>query len=191
MLRPFLAVAVLMAGPVVVFGQDQTSRGLTPEVLYWRDSDAKPYRATGLLYRPELLSALIAGRPPETVPERIRQAVNEQTPIVVMWAIPDGPAAREAVALPRLFIRDTTSGNRVEPVWETQDAADLRLIDPHTPFQPVGAIAAFPRSAFQSGRIVTIHAPLPDNPATGAHRAVQVFGEFAETRLAPNTGRIR
>jgi hypothetical protein len=186
MLHRLFAAAVLVVAPcVALVAQHAVDGGPTPETLYWRNSDGTPNRATGLLYRPELVSALIAGRDPATVPSRIQQAVQDQTPIVVMWAIPDGPAAREAVGPPRLFIRDTTSGNLVGPIWEVRDVRDLRHIDPRRPFPEIGMVGAFPRSAFQPGRIVVLFAPLPDDPATGAHRGVQVFGEFQETRLRP------
>ena len=185
MLRRLVAVAALVAAPSVVLdGQQPGDRGLTPETLYWRNNEGKPTRATGLLYRPELLSALIAGRARETVPDRILQAVNEQTAIVVMWTIPTS-WDEQAVGPSHARILDTTSGNNVAPLWESQDARDLRLIDPQTPFERVGVVAAFPRSAFQPGRVVVIYAPLPDNPATGANRRSQVYGEFAETRLRP------
>jgi len=182
MFRRFLAVLVIGASiHAVIAAQQQAGPGLTPEVLYWRNSDGKPNRPTGLLYRPELLSALIAGRPREDIPVRILEAVEKQTPIVVMWTIPPGP--EELVGPSHTLISDTISGNHVPPLWEARDASDLRLIDPRTPFQQVGVVAAFSLSAFQPGRIVIIYASLPNNPATGGHRRVQVFGEFQETRL--------
>jgi hypothetical protein len=113
----------------------------------------------------------------------ILQAVEQQTPILVMWTIPAGPALEESIGPFHAHIWDTTSGNVVPPTWEIQDASDLRLIDPQALFQQVGVVAAFPRSAFQAGRIAVISAELPDNAATGSHRRVQVCGEFQETRL--------
>ena len=182
MFRRFPAVLVIgVSIHAVIAARQQAGPGLTPEVLHWRNSDGKPNRPTGLLYRPDLLAALIAGQPREDIPVRILEAVEKQTPIVVMWTIPPGP--EEPVGPFQAVISDTRSGNRVPPLWEARDASDLRLIDPRTPFQQVGVVAAFPLSAFQPGRIVIIYASLPDNPATGGHRRVQVFGEFQETRL--------
>jgi hypothetical protein len=175
-------ITVALCGALVA--QEPGDRSLSPETLYWRNRDGTPNRATGLLYRPELLSVLIASRARDTVPERILRAVGEQTPIVVMWTIPP-TLDEQAVGPSSARILDTTSGENVAPIWETHDAADLRMIDPQIPLERVGVVAAFPRSAFQPGRVVVIYAPLPDNPATGAHRRSQVFGEFQETRLRP------
>jgi hypothetical protein len=181
-MRRFLAAILLSAIPYGALAtQQQADDGLTPEILHWRNSDGTPNRATGLLYRPELLAALSAGQPRENISVRILQAVEQQTPIVVMWTIPPGPG--ELVGPSHMIISDTTSGSNVPPIWEAQDARDLRAVDPRTPFQQVGIVAAFPRSAFQPGRVVIIYAPLPDNPATGGHRRKQVFGEFQETRM--------
>ena len=183
-MRKTRLVAVLVASSWISAASQEPPRShLSAEVLYWRNSEGKPLRATGLLYRPELLSALIAGRPRDAVPERILQAVENQTPILVMWTIPPGPAREEAIGAFHARIWDTTSGNSVRPMWEIQDASDLRLIDPQASFQQVGIVAAFPRNAFQAGRVAVISAELPDNAATGSHRSVQVFGEFQETRL--------
>ena len=180
-MRSLLAAILLSAIPYGVLATQQQAEGeLSPEVLFWRNSDGKPNRATGLIYRPELLAALIAGQPREDIPVRILQAIEQQTPIVVMWTIPPGP--EELVGPPHMIVSDTTSGSNVPPIWEAQDARDLRAVDPRTPFQQVGIVAAFPPSAFQPGRVVIIFAPLPDNPATGGHRRKQVFGEFQETR---------
>jgi hypothetical protein len=137
---------------------------------------------TGLLYRPEVVSALIVGRPRESVPTSVLQAIEEQTPIVVMWAIPRGPEGEESPRPFRTFIQSKTTDKNILPLWERQDAADVRLIDPRTPFQSVGTMAAFPREAFRPGGIVTISGVLPDNPVTGAHRRANVYGEFQETR---------
>ena len=184
MTRRFRLAAVLVAVSwVSVASQEAPRSGLSAEVLYWRNSDGKPIRATGLLYRPELLAALIAGRPREAVPERISQAVEQQTPILVMWTIPSGPALEDSIGPFHARICDTTSGQSVPPAWEIQDAGDLRLIDPQASFDQVGVVAAFPRSAFQAGRVAVIYRELRDNAATGSHRRVQVFGEFQETRL--------
>ena len=179
MLRRFLAAILLAAPGTILIGQVEPVSDLTPEVPYWRNGDGKPNRATGLLYRPSLLSALMAGRERETVPSRIIQAVEQQTPIVVMWTIPAGPT-QEARGPSHLVITDTRSGNTIVPVWETQHAGDLHVLDPRTPFQDVGAVAAFPISAFQPGRVVVIYALLPDDPVTGSHRRVQVFGHLSK-----------
>ena len=54
-----------------------------------------------------------------------------------------------------------------------QTADDLRQLDPTTPFDEVGVVAAF-RSAFVLGRFVNIYVNLPAEP--GQQRGVQRFG---------------
>ena len=163
-----------------------TARGvaqdtLSPEVLWWRDSDGRPRTATGLLYSPELLAALVADKPKESVPPTITKAIKEQTPIVVMWTFPDGAFTKDITRPFNTRIWNTTSGANIKPLWEKQDAADLRVLDPERQFQNVGTMAAFPRAAFQAGRIVVLYAELPQD-GTGRHRKVQVFGESASSR---------
>jgi hypothetical protein len=57
-----------------------------------------------------------------------------------------------------------------------QNAEELRASDGQTKFRDVGIMAAFPRSAFVRGRLVTIFRDLPAEP--GVHRGVQVFGRL-------------
>ena len=57
-------------------------------VLYWPTKQGDARQKTGLLYTPELLASLIANQPPEIVPTLLGDAVQQQTPIVVMWTIP-------------------------------------------------------------------------------------------------------
>ena len=173
---PLLAAALCSA----LVAQEPGVPPLAPEMLYWPGSDGQASGSTGLIYRPELLSALIAGLPAEKVPSRILHAVREQTPVVVMWAIPSHPD-EQAVGPPGVHIVDTSSGNTVAPIWEAHDAADLRLIDSRTAYERVGVVAAFPAPALAPGRVVVIRAPLPDNPVTGTHRRSQVYGALRGT----------
>lgn len=183
MVARFLLMTVLAATPHIGQHTEEVSRiSVSPEVLYWRNSDGKPVRATGILYRPETLSNLITAARRETVPVRILQAIEQQTAIVVMWAIPPADEVEIPVSGYHARIMDTASGSNVPPVWETRDASDLRQIDRQTPFQQVGIVAAFPRSAFKPGGVAVIYADISDG-AAGSHRTVQVFGEFQETRL--------
>ena len=180
-----LAVSALLTLTInaAVVGQPS----LSPEVLWWRDSEGTPRTATGLLYCPEVLAALASEKQPDSVPATITKAVNEQTPIVVMWTFPDGPLIKDITRPFHTRISDTTSGAVIQPLWEKQDAADLRVIDPERQFGNVGTMAAFPRAAFQRGGVVVLYAELPPD-GTGRHRKVQVFGEFVGSR-APQTVR--
>ena len=185
MLRRSFVAAMLIAPSVALLSQEPAD-GLTPEVLRFRKSDGTPDRPTGLLYRPNVLSALIAGRAGEPVPDRIVQAIQQQTAIVVMWRIPPGGPDPDKRGLSRTIIWDPTSGkNVIEPIWQTADADDVRVIDPHTSFQEVELVAGFPLAEFQPGRYVLLYALLPDDPITGAQRSVNVIGEFRESRLPP------
>ena len=66
--------------------------------------------------------------------------------------------------------------NAAAPLWEKQDAADLRAIDPYTRFGEVGVMAAFPATTLQPGRLIFLYAELPDD-GTGRIRGVQVIAE--------------
>jgi hypothetical protein len=159
----------------------QSTGSLEPIVLYWptKQGDARPRQRTGLLYTPELLAHLIASQPPETVPTLISNAVQQQTPIVVMWTIP--PMA-DSSPWPRPFSvliaeeGDSIGGKlKVEPVWTLQNADDLCRLDSETSFQDVGVMAAFPRSAFVPGRLVVIYLRLPTSHPR-EYKGVQRFG---------------
>ena len=139
-----------------------------PYILYWPHKAGDPGQAVGLLYTPDVLATLIAGQSPETVPARLREAVQQQTPIVVMWTIPPMGGSEP---WPRPFASaiveegDSFGGKlRILPVWTDQNANELRQLDTRTSFQDVGIMAAFPRSAFVPGRLVTIYLRLPSEP---------------------------
>jgi hypothetical protein len=189
-MKRLVLVALLLAGLPV---EPTSVQSLTapansvPQVIYWPRSPNQPLNPVGLLYTPELLGekARNASAP---VSARIREAISKQTPIVVMWTIP-GP---QPESIQRLFSTvivedgpgggDSWSPRRIEPLWVQQDAEDLRQIDPETPFKTVGVMAAFPRSAFVAGRLITIYTSLPcypDRPCEPGHRkGVQVFGRI-------------
>jgi hypothetical protein len=158
----------------------------SPQVISWPTSPNQPLSPVGLLYSPELLveKARTASSP---VSARIREAITRQTPIVVMWTIRSQP---EGIQRPfsTVIVEDGPGGGdswsprRIEPLWVRQDAEDLRQIDPETPFKEVGVMAAFPRSAFVAGRLITVYTNLPcypDRPCEpGHHKGVQVFGRI-------------
>ena len=177
-------LAALMSAPLAAPNsslQVAASTGaLEPTVLYWPTKHGEAGQRTGLLYTPELLATLIASHAaPETVPTLISGAVQQQTPIVVMWTIP--PMAGSP-PWPRPFSAliaeegDSVGGKlKVEPVWVQQNADELRRLDSHTSFQDVGVMAAFPRSAFVPGRIVVIYLRLPTSHPR-EYKGVQRFG---------------
>jgi hypothetical protein len=159
----------------------QSTGSLEPIVLYWptKQGDTRPRQRTGLLYTPELLAHLVSTQPPETVPTLISDAVQQQTPIVVMWTIPPvggGPPWPRPFSVLIAEEGDSVGGKlKVEPVWTLQNADDLRRLDSQTSFRDVGVMAAFPRSAFVPGRLVVIYLRLPTSHPR-EYKGVQVFG---------------
>jgi hypothetical protein len=153
-----------------------------PYAIYW--PGASPAERTnptevGLLYTPELLATL-ARQSRGAVPARVRAAIRQQTPIVVLWTIPpvagDPPVDRpfSAVIVER---GEYTSVPRTEPLWIEQQAEDLRQLDPQRSFQEVGVMAAFPRSAFVRGHTVIVYRVLPPTEVGGG-RGVQRLGRI-------------
>jgi hypothetical protein len=117
------------------------------------------------------------------------EAIRQQTPIVVLWTIPpnanSGPWPRpfSAVIVENGGMSCGTLP-RVEPVWADQRADDLRQLDPMTPFDDVGVMAAFPRSAFVPGRFVNIYVSLRSEVA--AWECVQRFGLIQWSGVSPH-----
>jgi hypothetical protein len=133
--------------------------------------------AIGWLYTPELLTELARRQPPDAVSPRILDAIKRELAIVVMWTIP--PTAGEE-PWPRPFqvaITDpgrAPGGERIDPVWIVQNAADLQALDPRTTFGEVGAMAAFHRAAFKPGRWIFIYRhfrPAEPGGMTGVERS--------------------
>ena len=188
-MKRVVLVALLLAGlstePTSV-QSPAAHASASPQVIYWPTSPHQPVSPVGLLYTPELLVEK-AGNASSTVSARIREAINKQTPLVVMWTFRSQP---EGIQRPfsTVIVEDGPGGGdswsprRIEPLWVRQDAEDLRQIDPETPFKEVGVMAAFPRSAFVPGRLITIYRDLPcypDRPCEpGHHKGVQVFGRI-------------
>ena len=188
-----LSVAVVAdVGPVDTAGQQGAAA--RPQTIFWPQAPNNPNPPTpvGLLYTPEVL-AVLAARSPASVTARIEQAIREQTPIVVLWAIP--PTANSE-PLPRPFstvivephgdsfgFPSPGSGVRVEPLWVEQHAEELRQLDRRTEFGDVGVMAAFPRPAFVPGRLITIYLRL--RAESGGERRVQRFGLIQWNGTAP------
>jgi hypothetical protein len=163
----------------------QTKSEAAPYAILWPHppNHPRPHTPVGLLYTPEIL-AVMAEESPSAISARIATAIREQTPIVVLWTIP--PTANSE-PWPRPFSTVIVDGRgdsfgypnpgmgvRIEPLWVEQHADDLRQLDRRTPFLDVGVMAAYPRAAFVSGRLVTIYRRLPAEP--GRTGGVQRFG---------------
>jgi hypothetical protein len=168
--------ALLLTIPLSLSARAVAQSGLAPQELWWPNADRKSGTPKGLLYTPEVISALVAGKPPEGIPAHIARAIREQTPIVVMWTFQNESSVRELSRPFHLSISEPRAVNAVAPVWEKQDAADLRTIDPYTQFGDVGVMGAFPRNALQPGQLIFMYVELPDD-GTGRIRVVQVLAE--------------
>jgi hypothetical protein len=122
------------------------------------------------------------------VPARISEAVQQQTPIVVMWTIPpiaDFEPWSRPFSSAIVEEGDSFGGKqRILPLWTQQSADELRQVDTRTAFQDVG-VMAFPRSAFVPGRLVTIYLRLPSEQ--GQLRGVQRFGLIEWIGAQPST----
>jgi hypothetical protein len=141
--------------------------------------------AVGLLYTPDTLAALVAGRNGQRASPRIREAVRLRTPIVLMWSIPPavdlGPAPRPF----KVAITESHSGPapnspyQIEPAWVDEDASDLIQLDRAAGVQETGAIAAFPLDAFVPGRRLFIYSEEPyteeKEPIIGQRKAQRLW----------------
>jgi hypothetical protein len=190
-----LLVGAIVAIATPVGRAAQRPTDVRPQTIFWPQAPGNPNRPTpvGLLYTPEVLAALAAAAP-ESVSARIVQAIRQQTPLVVLWTIP--PPAN-ADPWPRPFstviveahgdsfgFPSPGDGVRVEPLWAEQHADDLRLLDRRTEFADVGVMAAYPRSAFVAGRLITIYLRLPRELGRGT--GVQRFGLIQWNGMTPS-----
>lgn len=151
-----------VASPVLIASW-QAAADDAPQVLRVLHASRKP---VGLLYTPVTLAKLAAGQPADAIPQRIADAIRDQTPIVVMWSLPHSFTDRDPdrpVSYPRPYKvsiveqrNDPSGPYRIDPIWIQQEATEIRQLDKHTTFEEVGAVAAFPRTAFVRGREVFI-----------------------------------
>lgn len=162
-----LLVIVPAIVPAAPFAGPPADQRTEPYVLLWPDSPENPRpveRRTevGLVYTPEVLSALTARRPADAVPPRIVHAIRDGTPIVVMWEFPEGPPDLSRPQRPyHVEINDRSQHMArwmgVQPLWIQQDARELQQIDARAAAHEVGVMAAFPRDAFVRGHLVFFH----------------------------------
>jgi hypothetical protein len=162
---PCIVLAVSAVGVTnAVTAVQVTAVNAKPQVLRVLHPSRTP---VGLLYTPETLAQLAETRPSESVPQRIVEAIRQETPIVVMWSLPDSLTQRDDERPPsyprpyKLAIvepgGDPTGPDRIEPIWIEQEASVIQQLDAHTAFQEVGAVASFPRGALVPGRELFIY----------------------------------
>jgi hypothetical protein len=133
--------------------------------------------AVGLVYTPEVLQLLVRRASARDVDVRISDAIRNQTPIVVMWSVPVpsdvGPEPPPYTVVIIAGSDDARNvGGRITPLWVEHDASSLAALDNRVTTHQVGAVAAFPRSAFVKGRIIDMYSDYPPNAETGEHRGV-------------------
>ena len=193
-----LLVAVLVMG-VDALGQiPQRGADVRPQaiVLPHPTDHTTPPTQIGLLYTPDVLAALAATSPQDVTP-RITRAIAEQTPLVVLWTI---PPPGNGDPWPRPFATVIVDGRgdsfgspnpghgvRIDPLWVEQDADDLRRLDRRTTFADVGIMAAYPRTAFVPGRLITVYRSLPSEP--GRLQGVQRYGLIQWNGVAVTAGK--
>jgi hypothetical protein len=94
------------------------------------------------------------------VSRRIANAIEYQTPIVVMWSLRPWRDTGDQSLRPYSIEIDprNTSGSRIpiQPIWVDQQASDLREIDKQTEYLEVGAVAAFTANAFNENCSVVL-----------------------------------
>ena len=120
----------------------------------------------GFLYTPEILDSLLRQEIATSPSERLARAAKFETPIVVMWSIPNsvdvdpvGRPYRMAIVEPSVGLEFAVRHplQRIEPLWIDQQATDLGELDRRVRRDDVGAMAAFPRSAFIPGRRICLY----------------------------------
>ncbi len=162
-MRWIVAPVLLAVGTSAVHGVHSLSAqgGHEPQVLYW-EQHGQPNTGTavGLLYTPEVLSALVARISPGTVPRAIADAIRQGTPVVAMWEFSVGPDLPQPQPPYQVAIVDERGGEEVaaQPLWTQQRAGDLAPLDTRltSTKDRMAAIAAFPASAFVPGRRVRL-----------------------------------
>ena len=128
--RPTITLLLALTIPATAVAQSTPS----PQELWWPNADRQSGTPKGLLYTPGLLAALTAGKPPEAIPPLIVRAIREQSPILVMWTFQDESSIKGISRPYHASISEPRSVGAVAPLWEKQDAAELRAVDPSTQF---------------------------------------------------------
>ena len=165
--KRLLWVLTLMAAGLVSWAASRPAtveQAQNPPGPYTLRTDGQQRTAIGLVYTPELLAALVARQPTESLNPRIADAVRQQTPIVVMWSVPIPPEVGPAPPPYKISIverGDPTDQNGIEPVRIQQDATVLAQLDSRVRPNEVGAMAAFARAAFVPGRWICLYSNYP------------------------------
>jgi hypothetical protein len=153
-----------------------------PQVLYWeRNGQPGTGTAVGLLYTSEVLTALASRMPAASVPPAIARAIHERAAIVAMWEFPPSRDYQRQLPYHMAIVEQhsplAASEGSIQPLWIQQEAGDLARVDVRltSPGMRVGAIAAFPASAFVPGRLVLVHST-PEVQEDGMRRLSQRWG---------------
>jgi hypothetical protein len=167
----FVVITLAASGP----RQGTSLPSNQPHVIRADDQHHTPI---GLVYSPELLTALVA-QSPEPPGQHIAQVISHQTPVVLVWSVPVPQEVGTPVPPYKVVIEaDAPGGNRVDPIWLAHDATELARLDRQVGSQTVGAIAAFPRSALIAGRLVCLYADYPPDYERKVHRQIRRCGRI-------------
>lgn len=147
--------------------------------------DDLPKTSIGYIYKPGLLAEVLAQQPEDQRSPLLVRAVNQQTPVVVMWSEPV-PAEVGPPPLPPWKIVLLPSGNlfgtdKIEPLWIEHDVAAAAPIasDLRRPF--IGAIAAFPGDALSKGRRLCLYVEYPPDFENKQARMITRCADFEYT----------
>lgn len=151
--------------PIPLFAKDQTGKLLKSEPV-------------GLLYTPDVLAQLTAGQQSRRTSRRIQEAVRDRTPIVVMWRLPSSPqfgAFPQEYSIGIIDAGGDITGRHLPPLWTAHDAEELRRLDSRSRFEEVAIVAAFPLTAFRSGRLLQISTSPQETEGDGVGRRAQTW----------------
>ena len=142
--------------------QESTDRGIQPV-----RAEDQHGSVVGIIYPVEVLSLLV--REKSMLRPRLELAIRDQTPIVVMWAIPGhqhtgATSERYEVAVVERGQQVIGNPHRIDPVWNEQDAGELLRLSKIDDAPEVATMAAFPAKAFVAGRQLIVYCQEPARP---------------------------
>ncbi len=147
--------------------------------------DDVPKTSIGFIYNPAFLADLLAQKPEEQRPPLLVKAVNQQTPVVVMWSEPVPPEVGPP-PLPPWKIVLLPSGNlfgtdKIEPLWIEHDVAAAAPLVSNLRRPFIGAIAAFPQDALAKGRRLCLYVEYPPDFEKKKARMITRCADFEYT----------
>src|SRR4051812_20233759 len=122
-----LTVAFVAVVTAAVYGKGQA--GADPYVVR---ADDTTHTAIGIIYSPDLLARLVSQKSGYVPDTAIETAIQQRTPIVVMWSVPipiDIGPALPPYTIVIVGAQGVLSADRTEPVWVGHDVTALAALD--------------------------------------------------------------